>query len=154
MEFEFKKGAFSYFFACRIREQLYHLPKVECKWLGWTEEGHRFRRWDGWVSQEAQCIASGHVTKQNLPSVWHMRFDCWHEFLGFWFKKSTLCNQKGQTKDWPKTHHQKADVDLRVFRIMLRPLVIWRRTRLELSGVSVCGCRLIKTRPSGLRYWQ
>lgn len=42
------------------------------------------------VFQAAQCIESGHVTKQNLPSVWHMCLDCRHEFLGLGLKVDTL----------------------------------------------------------------
>lgn len=90
MEAEFKKGAFSYFLLAGLENNCTIYQRLSAN--GWVEQ-RRNTVSDGRTIeffQEAQCIASGHVTKQNLPSVWHTCFDCWHEFLGFGLKVDTL----------------------------------------------------------------
>lgn len=90
MEVEFKKGAFSYFLLAGLENNCTIYQRLSAN--GCVEQ-RRNSVSDGWMIeffQAAQCIASGHVTKQNLPSVWHTRLDRRHEFLGLGLKVNTL----------------------------------------------------------------
>lgn len=80
MEVEFKKGAFSYFLLAGLVNNCTVYQRLSAK--GWVE-------WRRNAVSDCQ-IASGHVAKQNLPSVWHTSLDCWHVFLGLGLEVDTL----------------------------------------------------------------
>lgn len=146
MEVEFKKGAFSYFLLAGLENNCTIYQRLSAN--GWVEQRRN-------TVSDGQCsvysIWPRHKTKSPLSLAHMFRLLAW--VFRSWFKSRHFVTRKGKPKIGLK-HIIKSRCWSEGYQDNVVSSCHAAEERLELSGVSVCGCRLIKTQPSGLRYWQ
>lgn len=153
MEVEFKKGAFSYFSLAGLENNCTIYQRLSAN--GWVEQRRNTvsdgRTIEFFSRSYVYSIRPRHKTKSPLSLAHMFRLLAW--VFRSWFKSRHFVTRKGKPKIGLK-HIFKSRCWSEGFQDNVVSSCHMTEERLELAGVSVCGCRLIKTQPSGLRYWQ